>query len=32
LILLVSAGAVAVVLVGGLFFFNRMEGAVADRV
>ena len=32
LLLLASAGAVAAVLLGGLFFFNRMEGAVADRV
>ncbi len=32
LILLVSAVAVAMVLLGGLFFFNRMEGTVADRV
>jgi lipopolysaccharide transport system permease protein len=31
-LLLVSAGAVALVLVGGLFFFQRMEGAIADRV
>jgi lipopolysaccharide transport system permease protein len=30
--LLVSAGAVALVLLGGLLFFNRMETAVADRV
>jgi len=32
LLLLGSAVAVAAVLLGGLFFFNRMEGAVADRV
>jgi len=32
LLLLASSGAVAVVLVGGLFFFNRMESTVADRV
>jgi lipopolysaccharide transport system permease protein len=32
LLLLISAGAVALVLLGGLFFFNRMETAVADRV
>ena len=32
LLLLASAVAVAVVLVGGLFFFNRMETSVADRV
>jgi len=32
LLLLASAAAVAAVLPGGLFFFNRMEGAVADRV
>jgi len=32
LLLLASAGAVALVLLGGLFFFNRMESAVADRV
>ena len=31
-LLLVSASAVAVVLLGGLFFFNRMESSVADRV
>src|SRR6266850_226396 len=31
-ILLASAAAVALVLIGGLFFFNRMESAVADRV
>jgi lipopolysaccharide transport system permease protein len=31
-ILIASAGAVALVLLGGLFFFNRMETAVADRV
>lgn len=29
---LVSAFAVVVVLLGGLFFFQRMEGTVADRV
>jgi lipopolysaccharide transport system permease protein len=32
LVLLASAVAVAAVLLGGLFFFNRMETAVADRV
>ena len=32
LLLLASSGMVAVVLVGGLFFFQRMEGTVADRV
>ena len=32
LLLLASATAVAVVLAGGVFFFNRMEGTVADRV
>jgi lipopolysaccharide transport system permease protein len=32
LLLLVSAAAVAIVVLGGLFFFNRMESAVADRV
>src|SRR6266850_4418904 len=32
LLLLASAGAVALVLLGGLFFFNRMESSVADRV
>jgi lipopolysaccharide transport system permease protein len=32
LLLLASSGMVAVVLLGGLFFFNRMEGTVADRV
>lgn len=31
-LLLASAAAVALVLLGGLFFFQRMEGAVADRV
>src|SRR5216117_3243220 len=31
-ILLVSAVAVALVVLGGLFFFNRMETAMADRV
>ena len=31
-LLLVSAGAVILVLLGGLIFFQRMEGAVADRV
>ncbi len=32
LLLLVSSAAVALVVLGGLFFFNRMETAVADRV
>jgi lipopolysaccharide transport system permease protein len=32
LVLLVSSVAVALVLLGGLFFFQRMEGTVADRV
>jgi lipopolysaccharide transport system permease protein len=32
LILLISSVAVVMVLLGGLFFFNRMEGTVADRV
>ena len=32
LLLLASAFAVALVVMGGLFFFNRMETAVADRV
>jgi lipopolysaccharide transport system permease protein len=32
LLLLVSSAAVALVVLGGLFFFNRMESAVADRV
>jgi len=32
LLLLVSAAAVFLVLLGGLFFFNRMETSVADRV
>jgi lipopolysaccharide transport system permease protein len=32
LLLLASAFAVALVLLGGLFFFNRMETTVADRV
>lgn len=31
-LLLASTGAVVLVLVGGLFFFQRMEGAIADRV
>jgi homopolymeric O-antigen transport system permease protein len=31
-LMLASASAVAVVLLGGLFFFQRMEGTVADRV
>ena len=31
-VVLVSSGAVALVVLGGLFFFNRMETAVADRV
>jgi lipopolysaccharide transport system permease protein len=31
-LLLASTAAVAVVFVGGLFFFQRMEGAIADRV
>ena len=31
-LLLASAAAVLFVLLGGLFFFQRMEGAVADRV
>jgi hypothetical protein len=30
--MLASAAMVVVVLVGGLFFFQRMEGTVADRV
>ncbi len=30
--LLASAAGVAVVFVGGLIFFNRMETTVADRV
>jgi lipopolysaccharide transport system permease protein len=32
LVLLASSAAVCVVFLGGLFFFNRMETAVADRV
>jgi len=32
LLLLASAFAVALVVLGGLFFFNRMESTVADRV
>src|SRR5438552_4911981 len=32
LLLLASAGAVAVVVLGGLFLFNRMETSVADQV
>lgn len=31
-LLLASTGAVALVLVGGVLFFQRMEGSVADRV
>lgn len=31
-LLLASAGAVAVILAGGIMFFQRMEGAVADLV
>src|SRR5215467_3624403 len=31
-LLLASAGAVAVILAGGIMFFQRMEGAVADMV
>ena len=31
-LMLASASAVIVVLLGGLFFFQRMEGTVADRV
>lgn len=32
LVLLASTAVVVLVLLGGLFFFNRMESAVADRV
>jgi len=32
LLMLASASAVMVVLLGGLFFFQRMEGTIADRV
>jgi lipopolysaccharide transport system permease protein len=32
ILLLASATGVLVLLVGGLFFFQRMEGAIADRV
>ena len=32
LLLLASSAVVALVLLGGLFFFNRMESTVADRV
>jgi len=32
LLLLVSAFAVSLVVLGGLFFFNHMESSVADRV
>ena len=32
LLLMASAAAVGLVLLGGLFFFNRMESTVADRV
>jgi len=31
-VMIASSAAVAVVLMGGLFFFQRMEGTVADRV
>src|SRR5271168_2659439 len=31
-LMLASASAVLVVVLGGLFFFQRMEGAIADRV
>jgi lipopolysaccharide transport system permease protein len=31
-LVLVSAAMVALVLLGGLFFFQRMEGMVTDRV
>src|SRR5580704_14150723 len=31
-LLLVSAAMVAMILVGGLFFFQRVEGTIADRV
>jgi len=31
-LLIASSAAVAVVLLGGLFFFNRMETSIADRV
>jgi lipopolysaccharide transport system permease protein len=31
-LLLASSGMVAAVVLGGLFFFQRMEGAIADRV
>ena len=31
-LLLASTAAVVVVFMGGLFFFQRMEGAIADRV
>jgi len=31
-LLAVSAGAILVVLVGGLIFFRRMEGTIADVV
>ena len=32
LLLLASTAAVAIVFAGGIFFFQRMEGAIADRV
>jgi lipopolysaccharide transport system permease protein len=32
ILLLASATGVTALLVGGLFFFQRMEGAIADRV
>jgi lipopolysaccharide transport system permease protein len=31
-LLLASSGMVVAVVLGGLFFFQRMEGAIADRV
>ncbi len=31
-VLLASTAAVALVVIGGLFFFQKMEGAIADRV
>jgi lipopolysaccharide transport system permease protein len=32
LLLLASSAVVGLIVLGGLFFFNRMESSVADRV
>jgi lipopolysaccharide transport system permease protein len=32
MLLLASSAVVALIVLGGLFFFNRMESSVADRV